>query len=258
VTQEKIKCLIADDEPHARRLIRTLLEKKSDFEIVAECGDGRSAVDAARRLHPDLLFLDVQMPGMDGFEVLASLAEGRLPSVIFVTAYDRYALKAFDVHALDYLLKPEDEDRFAQTLERAKAAIRGGAADEDRRKLEALLLDLQRSNPGFSRLLLKSAGRITFLPLEEIDWIEAAGNYMRVHAGKETHLMRETMASLESRLDPMRFVRIHRSVIVNLDRIQELVPSQKGEFDVRLRGGSLLTLSRKYRPEIEARLGGKL
>ncbi|MHC4943209.1 MAG: LytR/AlgR family response regulator transcription factor [Planctomycetota bacterium] len=254
----KIKTLIVDDEPHARRLIRTLLAKEKDFEVSGECENGREAIIALKSRRLDLVFLDVQMPEIDGFDVLLALPPDRLPAVIFVTAYDKYAVRAFEVHALDYLLKPVDEDRFNQALERARLQLKGEQLGETQQKLESLVHDLRKQRLGFERLLVKSAGRIMFLPHEDVDWIEAAGNYMRIHAGGEIHLMRETMAGLAKKLDPNRFVRIHRSAMVNLHRIKELAPSRKGEFDVFLQNGDRLTLSRKFRPVVEAALGKKL
>jgi two-component system LytT family response regulator len=254
----KLKTLIVDDEPHARRLIRTLLEKEDDFEIEGECENGREAVEILLSRRMDLVFLDVQMPQIDGFDVLMALPPERIPAVIFVTAHDQYAVRAFEVHALDYLLKPVDEDRFIQALDRARSQARVGPGDALQQKLESLVQDIRKQRLGKERLLVKSAGRIVFLPHEEIDWIEAAGNYMRIHAGGEIHLMRETMTGLAKRLDPDRFARIHRSAMVNIDRIKELAPSRKGEFDVFLQSGERLTLSRKFRPAVEAALGRKL
>jgi two-component system LytT family response regulator len=254
----KIKTIIVDDEPHARRLIRTLLEGEADFEIAAECGDGAQAIEAIEKLEPDLVFLDVQMPEIDGFAVIDALDDERLPVVVFVTAYDQYAVKAFDVHALDYLLKPFDSDRFGETLARIRTAVGASGDGAFRERLVGLLKDVSAGRRPPERLLVKSGGRITFVPVAEIDWIEASGNYLHIHRGGEMHLMRQTMTRMESLLDPQRFVRIHRSTIVNLDRIKELQPSLKGEFEVILDSGARLILSRTYRPVLEERLGRQL
>ena len=251
----KIRALIVDDEPLGRERIRTLLKEDAEVEVAGECPDGPRAVAAIERLKPDLLFLDVQMPEMDGFAVLDAIAEKHMPAIIFVTAYDRYAVKAFEVHALDYLLKSFDRERFGSALARAKEEIRrshGGALNE---RLAGLLADLEAKKQRTTRVVIKSAGRIFFLPVAEIDWVEAADNYVRIHAGREAHLVRETLQSLENRLDPARFLRIHRSTIVNLDRIRELQPLFHGDYAVRLRDGTELTLSRNYREKLGEPLG---
>jgi two-component system LytT family response regulator len=251
----KIRALIVDDEPLGRERIRTLLRDDAEVEIVGEISDGRGAVAAVERLKPDLLFLDVQMPEMDGFAVVDAIAEKHLPAIIFVTAYDRYAVRAFEVHALDYLLKSYDRDRFESAVERAKDEIRrlhDGALNE---RVAGLLEDLELRKQCASRLVIKSAGRIFFLRVEEIDWVEAADNYVRIHAGREGHLVRETLQSLEGRLDPRQFLRIHRSSIVNLDRIRELKPAFHGDYAVFLRDGTELTLSRNYKEKLGEPLG---
>jgi two-component system LytT family response regulator len=253
-----IRALIVDDEPLARTRLRALLDGEADVEVVGECGDGQAALAAVAELAPDLLFLDVQMPALDGFGLLEALGPGRLPAVVFVTAYDRYALRAFEVHALDYLLKPFDRDRFRKALDRARAQLAAagrGAADP---RLLALLEDTRGARRPLERLVVKSAGRVFFLRTEEIDWIEAAGNYVRLHAGADTHLLRDTMNGLEARLDPQRFLRVHRSTIVNVDRIQELQPWFHGDYLVILRDGTQLTLSRGYRPKVEEHFGTAL
>jgi two-component system LytT family response regulator len=251
----KLRVLIVDDEPLAREKLRTLLQKEPDVEIAGECRDGAEAVTAIARITPDLVFLDVQMPEVDGFGVLEALPPRALPAVIFVTAYDRYALKAFEVHALDYLLKPFDRARFQKALFRARAELerdrRGGALDQ---RLRALLKDLNQKRPYAQRLVIREAGRVFFLRVEELDWIEAAGNYARLHAGGDTHLMRETMKALETRLDPDRFVRIHRAAIVNLDRVKELRPGFRGEYVVVLKGGREIISSRSQSERIRALL----
>jgi two-component system LytT family response regulator len=254
----KIRTLIVDDEPLARQRVRTLLEADPDIAVVGECADGRQAVAELRSLRPDLVFLDVQMPVLDGFGVLEALAGGPVPVVIFITAHDRYALKAFEVHALDYLLKPFDRDRFSAALERAKARVRQGTtAALDERLLE-LLESVQGRRPMPERLVVKSAGRVYFVRLEEVDWIEAAGNYVRLHVGREDHLLRESLSGLESRLDPRRFVRIHRSTIVSLEHIREIQPGFHGDHVIILRDGTELALSRSCREKLEASLGHAL
>jgi two-component system LytT family response regulator len=247
--------VIADDEPLGRERISTLLRDHPEVEIVGEVADGREAVAAVERLRPDLLFLDVQMPEMDGFAVLGAIAEKHLPAVIFVTAYDCYAVQAFQVHALDYLLKSYDRDRFENAVERAKNEIRRSRDGAFNERVAGLLEDLESRKQRAVRLVIKSAGRIFFLRVEEIDWVEAADNYVRIHVGRDAHLVRETLQSLECRLDPKRFLRIHRSTIVNIDRIQELKPSFHGDYAVFLRDGTELTLSRNYREKLNEPLG---
>jgi two-component system LytT family response regulator len=253
-----IRTLIVDDEPLARQRVRALLEGEPDVEVVGECGDGRRAAAAIAELKPDLVFLDVQMPHLDGFGVLDAVRADHLPAVVFVTAYDRYALRAFEVHALDYLLKPFDRERFHKALGRARAQLRREPGADVSRRLLALLEDVQGARKGLERLVIKSGGRVCFVRTDEIDWVEAAGNYLRLHVGGEVHLLRETMNRLEARLDPARFLRIHRSTMVNIERIQELQPTFHGEHVVLLRDGTELTLSRGYRDRLQELLGGSL
>ncbi len=251
----KIRTLIVDDEPLGRERIRTLLGSDQEIEIIGECGDGRQAIIAIEKFCPDLVFLDVQMPELDGFSVLDQVAPVQMPFVIFVTAYDRYAVQAFEVHALDYLLKSFDRDRFLAALQRAKDEIRRSREGHWNDRLAGLLEDLQARQKRLTRIIIKSAGRIGFLRIEEIDWVEAADNYVRIHAGRESHLIRETLQSLERRLDSTKFLRIHRSTIVNIDRIQELRPLFHGDFAVKLVDGTELTLSRKFRENLAEPLG---
>ncbi|HXJ03986.1 MAG TPA: LytTR family DNA-binding domain-containing protein [Candidatus Acidoferrum sp.] len=251
----KIRTLIVDDEPLGRERISSLLCGDHEVDVIGECADGRQAIAAIEECKPDLVFLDVQMPEVDGFGVVDAICSERMPVIIFVTAYDRYAVKAFEVHALDYLLKSFDRERFAAALRRAKEEIgrlRGGALNE---RLAGLIEDLQAKKDRLTRLVIKSAGRIVFLRIEEIDWIEAADNYVRVHAGREAHLIRETLQSLEKRLDPAIFLRIHRSSLVNLNRIRELQPIFHGDYAVKLIDGTELTLSRNYREKLLQPLG---
>ncbi len=254
-----IRTLIVDDELAAREGIRHLLAADPEIVVAGECANGRDAAAAIRDGAPDLVFLDVQMPELDGFEVLREVGVERAPAVVFVTAFDHYALRAFDVHAIDYLLKPFTDERFRQSLERAKQQVRHGRLGELSQKLAALLGPGEPSRaarPRFlDRLLVKSGGKVTLLPVGEIDWIDAEGDYVRIHVGKTWHLLRETMKNLEGQLDPTRFVRIHRSTIVNLEKVKELQPFFRGEYVVVLHTGATLKLSRGYRETLEARLG---
>ncbi len=245
-----IRAVIVDDEPLARKRIHDLLREDREIEIVGECCSGSQALEMLEREKPDLLFLDVQMPEVDGFELLEAM-EGICPAVIFVTAYDKYALRAFDAQAVDYLLKPFNENRFQQAVQRAKERIRKAEGGQMSTELLSLLKDVQSGRKPAERLVIKSGGRVLFLKAGEIDYIEAAGNYLNLYVGKETHLIRETMQSLEARLDPERFLRIHRSTIVNLERIKELQPWFGGEYVVILRDGRKLTLSRTYRARVQ-------
>jgi two-component system LytT family response regulator len=250
-----LRVAIVDDEPVARRRIRRLLGPDRGVTIVAECGDGAAAVRAIRTLAPDLVFLDVQMPELDGFGVLRALAPGPLPAVIFLTAFDRYAIAAFEVHALDYLLKPVSADRCARAVAHARAAIAERRATGDPR-LRAALAEAGRRP--LTRLPVRNAGRVVIVDLAEVDWIQAADNYVTLHAGGHEHLLRETLGRLEKEIDPDRFVRIHRSTIVQVDRIRELRPAFHGDFVVVLRDGTQLTLSRGYRAKVEQVIGRAL
>jgi two-component system LytT family response regulator len=256
----KIKAIIVDDEPPARRNLRALLKCVPDIELVKECGNGRDAVSSIRALQPDLVFLDVQMPEMDGFEVLENLAGQLLPVIIFVTAYDQYALKAFEVSALDYLLKPFDDARFQKAIGQARRQIEQRDSSELGRRL-LTFLGMREYKTDFTppryltRLMVKTAGRVIFIRAEEIDWIEASDNYLRLHVGSKAHLLRQTMNELEAALNPEQFVRIHRSTIVNLDRIKELFSHFNGEHLVILHNGTELKLSRGRKEWLEQRLG---
>lgn len=249
------RVVIVDDEPLARERLRMLLAGEEWIEIVAECPDGPSAVAAIQKLKPELVFLDVQMPGATGFEVIQAIGPERMPFVIFVTAYDRYALRAFDVHALDYLLKPFDRERFQQALLRARQQLERQSHGELERRLLQLVQDLKPAPQRLERFVIKAGGRVFFVRSEEIDWIEAAGNYVKLHVGPDAHLFRETMNALESQLDPDIFFRVHRSHIVNIERVRELQPWFNGEYVVFLRDGTRLTLSRGYREKLQERIG---
>jgi two-component system LytT family response regulator len=252
---KKIKVLVADDEPLARERLAGLLSQEADIEVVGQARDGEEAVTAIHDDSPDLVFLDVQMPQMSGFDVIEAVGSDRMPLVVFVTAYDQHALKAFQVRALDYLLKPFDRERFKDALGRARKQLERDENGDLGRRLLALVKDLRRDQPKSDRLVVKSGGRLFFLRTDEIDWVEAAGNYVRLHVGPGSHLLRETMNAIEGRLDPEKFFRIHRSRIVNMERIQELQPWLNGEYAVLLRTGTRLTLSRGDREKLQDRLG---
>ena len=252
---KKIKVLVVDDEPLARERLTTLLSNEPDVELVGPARDGEEAITAIHDDEPDLVFLDVQMPQMNGFDVIDAVGGDKMPLVIFDTAYDQHALKAFQVKALDYILKPFDRERFADALQRARRQIERDETGDLGRRLLALVKDLRRDQPKTDRLVVKSGGRLFFLRMDEIDWIEAAGNYVRLHVGTTSHLLRETMNAIEGRLDAEKFFRIHRSRIVNMERIKEMQPWLNGEYAVVLRTGTRLTLSRGYREKLQERLG---
>ena len=249
-----IRTLIVDDEPLARRKIRALLEREQDIEIVGECATGTAAVATVRQTSPDLMFLDIQMPGLDGFNTLEKIGEERLPRVVFVTAYDKYALRAFEVHALDYILKPFDRERITQVLGRVRCEM----ANSINRQLLSALQDVRTAAQHHKTLLVKHAGNILFVPQEEIDWVAAADNYVRLHVGSKTYLLRETVSKLETTLDQRCFARIHRSTIVNIKRIDRLQPLFHGDYLVVLQNGVRLTLSRTYRLRFEHVLGQQI
>jgi two-component system LytT family response regulator len=236
----KLRALIVDDEPLARSNLRILLRRDADIESIEECGSGAEAVAAIRKAAPDLVFLDVQMPECDGFEVLKILkGDESLPVIVFVTAYDEYALRAFDTGALDYLLKPFDDARFHLAMQRAKQKI---AAQES---------VLPQETP---RLTVRSAGQVAYVRIPDIDWVEAADYYVCLHVGLKSHLLRKSMAELEQELDPQIFCRIHRSTIVNLRRVQSLEVDEAGEYEVILDGGRKLRLSRRFRKDLQSRM----
>ncbi len=259
--RKKIRTLIVDDEPLARRNLRVLLEDDPEIEIVGECGSGYEALEVINEQPPDLLFLDIQMPEMSGFEVLERIEHGRIAAVVFVTAFDQYALRAFEVHALDYLLKPFDDARFEKALRQAKAQIEQREINQLSRKLFALLEDRaapsEKKTTGYlTRFMIKASGRVLFLKAEEVDWIAADDYYVKLHTGRKTHMLRETLSDLETRLDPEKFIRIHRSTIVNIERIKELHPHFNGEYLVILHDGTELKLSRSRREQVQAALKG--
>jgi two-component system LytT family response regulator len=246
-----IKVLIVDDEPIIRRGLRNHLSRRQSYEVVGECCNGHTAIDSIRQLQPDLVFLDVQMPEVDGFGVIREIGAQAMPQVVFVTAFDEYAVQAFDVNALDYLLKPFDDERFSRCLSRVEQRL---ATPRDEESLVEKLASLVagQSKPSRSdRIAIRNSDRITLLQTEEIDWIEAADNYVEIHVGKHVHLMRETLSNLEQRLQPFRFLRIHRSRLVNADRIKELHPLFHGEYELVLTDGTHLTSSRHYRDVLQ-------
>lgn len=243
----KIRVIIADDEPLARERIRVLLAREQDVEVVAECANGQETVAAVRAQAVDLLFLDVQMPGMDGFEALRAMSTERLPLVIFVTAFDEHAVKAFEVHALDYLLKPFKPQRFKDTVQRARQTLATAQGDAVSEKLLALLGQRRPAQEYITRVTVKTGERVVVLKAEQIEYIEAAGNYVILHVGKENHVLRETLTALEQKLNPRQFLRISRSALVNADQIRELQPLFKGEHAVLLRNGKQLTMTRGIR-----------
>jgi two-component system LytT family response regulator len=249
----KIRVLIVDDEPLARRGMWQLLEPEKDFEVVAEAANGHEAISAIQKYSPDLVFLDVQMPLLDGFSVIQKAGVENLPELVFVTAYDEYAIRAFEVHALDYLLKPIDKERFQKTLKRVRTGIKTRKRNEMDGGISALLSELEsaKSNGGqqgyLSRIAVKEAGRINFVGVDEIDWISSDGNYVKLHTKSKTHHLRETMDGLEHKLDPQKFLRLRRSVIVCIDQISELHPLFNGEYAVILKDKTELSSSRRYR-----------
>jgi two-component system LytT family response regulator len=253
-----IRTLIVEDEPLMRERLRGLLTQEPDVVSIGECANGPEAVAALAADRPDLVFLDVQMPGLNGFEVIEAVGVERMPATIFVTAYDRYALKAFEVHALDYLLKPFNRQRFQQALERARTRLRQARPAEVHELLRTLLADVQAAARAPRRLVVKSDNRIALVKPEDVDWVEAAGNYVRLHVGKDEHLLRATMEGVEAQLPPRQFVRIHRSTIVNIERIRSMEPGFHGDFVVELHDGTELPLSRTYRPKLEELLGRPL
>lgn len=253
-----LRVLIADDEPLVRSGMRSLLDDEANVTVVAEARNGVEAVAAIREHEPDVVFLDVQMPGMDGFEVVAALSSDERPWIVFVTAYDAYAIRAFDVHALDYVLKPFDAERFRLALSRARARhdeAKHARSGSDR--IAALLAELKPAKRYADRLLLKHDGTVVVVLADDIDWIEAADNYVKVHARTGRYMVRESIKAMETKLDPSRFARAHRSAIVNLTRVRALDPMAAGEYVVTLTSGARITLSRGYRDSFRERLEGK-
>lgn len=249
-----MRVLIADDEPLARTRIKVLLADAPDVTIVGECANGREAADSIRAHAPDVVFLDIQMPELDGFGVLQQAGDTPLPAIIFVTAFDQFAVRAFEVHALDYILKPFDRDRFNRALQRARDHVARGQAAITHAQIRALLADLRPQERRDERILIKSSGKGILIATSEIDWVESAGNYVTIHAGGQGHLLRETMKSMEQRLDRQAFRRIHRNIIVNINRIKELHAMGKGEYVLKLRDGTRLSVSRRFRHNLDGAL----
>jgi two-component system LytT family response regulator len=266
----RLRVVVVDDEPHARATLRLLLARHPDVDLLAECGDGAEAVEVLRRERPNLVFLDVQMPEKDGFGVLAELDEEETPAVVFVTAYDAHALRAFEVRALDYLLKPFSDERFDRALERVRSELREHGLAELARRVHGLVsrgaelaeaakpgegaeglgAPASPAEGGASRLLIPGTGRTLVVPVADIDWIEAEDYYVRVHTRGRAHLLRRSLADLERELDPARFVRVHRSALVNVDRVRQLRPLTKGDAVLELEGGRELRLSRTHRERL--------
>ena len=254
----RIRALVVDDEPLARAMIREMLESDSEVEIVAECANGRDAVEVIKSAAPDIVFLDIQMPEIGGFEVLESLEPHAHPYVIFVTAYDQYAVRAFEVHALDYLLKPFDRERFEGAWQRAKSQIKLDRTSRRDHDIIALLEELKAGPRFLERLVIKNGGRVFFLHVQDVHCIEAEGNYVRVYDNQKGYLLRETISSLEEQLDPKQFLRIHRSAIVKIDRIKEMQPWFHGEYRIIMENGKQLALSRNYRANLQEAVGNGL
>ena len=253
---ESIRALIVDDEPLARDRLRGLLQEVAGVEILGECINGIEAVEAIRRQRPDVVFLDIQMPEVNGFGVLERLGSDVPPAIVFTTAYDKFALQAFEVHAVDYLLKPFDTRRFQKAIERVKTTLRRPPPAPDwQQQIQALLADIKGAGKGPERIAVKTGGKVLLVRFDDIDWIESADNYVNLHVGAEHHLHRETMAALEGRLPENKFLRISRSAIINVERVKELHPLFHGEYTVVLRNGTRLTLSRSYRDRLQHLLG---
>jgi two-component system LytT family response regulator len=249
-----LQVIIVDDEPLARSRVRRMLQGHTDVEIIAECSNGKQAIEAVRKHKPDLLLLDVEMPEMDGFEVVDALGKD-LPYIVFITAYNQYAIRAFEVHALDYLLKPFNESRLTKAFERARDRIRDSEKEHFNERIIRLLEDIRGESHYMERLILRNDRKIWFMNVNQIDWFEADGKYVNVHAGKEAHLVRESLTSLESKLDPKNFARIHRSSIVNINRIKEFQPWFHGDYRILLKDGTELILSRTYRKQFRDLIG---
>ena len=259
---KKIRTLIVDDEPLARRTIRDLLQNDSEIEIIGECGSGHEAVEFLRRQPPDILILDIQMPGMNGFEVLARIDHGRIPAIVFITAFDQYALKAFEVHAMDYLLKPFTDERFRETMRQAKSHVELREINRLSQSLRDLLNEYAGAEKGglvkrksyLTRFMIKTGSRVVFVNASDVDWITADNYYIKLHVNGKSHLLRISMNELEEKLDPKRFLRIHRSTIINFDRVKELHQNPNGEYIVVLKNGTELKLSRSRRERLDALL----
>ena len=253
-----LRTVIADDERLARKKLRILLSAEAEIEIVAECSDGDQTIAVLNELNPDLLLLDIQMPGMDGFAVLRAIQPEKMPIVIFTTAYDQYAVKAFEAHALDYLLKPFDQERLHGAVQRARAEAQKLQDRDATSRILEFLNKVKPAPPVERRLAFKTGGRVVFLDLDDIDWLAAAANYVTLNVGSESYTLREGIGHIAQRLDQRKFVRIHRSMIVNVNKIKELQPVNSGEYIVVLKSGKELSCSRGYRDRLEELIDKKL
>lgn len=259
MTELKLRALIVDDEPPARSILRQMLKDDSEIEVIGECSNGREAASLLRIQTPDLMFLDIQMPEMDGFALLEALDADQMPAVIFVTAYDRYAVRAFEVAAVDYLLKPFNYARLAKALQRAKSNLLERSGEDRSRQVIELLHQINARSEYLDRFIIKNNGRTLLIPVDDVEWIETDGNYLLLHVGQMTHLLRETLQNMERRLNPRKFLRIHRSAMVNLDCIKELHMHVNGEDQiVILKDGHQLTLSRRFREKVSQALGASI
>jgi two-component system LytT family response regulator len=246
----KIRALIADDEPLAREWVRSAIADDPDLDVIGEAGDGFEAAEAIRRLKPDLVFLDVQMPGLDGFGVLEALSPEEIPAVVFITAFDQYAVRAFETQAVDYLMKPFSRERVEEAVRRVRELVKGRSLEDFRESIAKIVEKVRRDRSYPEWVLLKADGKNVFVKVRDIDWIESSRNNVRIHVGPTLYLLHETTTAIASRLDPKRFLRIHRSAIVNIERIRELHPWFNGDYAVILRDGTQLTLSASYRDRL--------
>jgi two-component system LytT family response regulator len=247
----KIRALIVDDEPLAREWVRSAVAEDPELEVLGECGDGFEAAEAIRRLKPDLVFLDVQMPGLDGFGVLEALSPQEIPAVVFVTAFDQYAVRAFEAQAVDYLMKPFSKERVEEAVRRVRELVKGRSIEDFRESIARIVEKIRRDRSFPEWVLLKADGKNVFVKVRDIDWIESSRNNVRIHVGTTIYLLHETTSAIASRLDPKKFLRIHRSAIVNIERIKELHPWFNGDYAVILRDGTQLTLSSSYRDRLK-------
>jgi two-component system LytT family response regulator len=246
-----IRARIVDDEPLAREWVRSAIAEDPELEVMGECGDGFEAAEAIRRLKPDLVFLDVQMPGLDGFGVLEALTPEEIPAVVFVTAFDQYAVRAFEAQAVDYLMKPFSKERVEEAVRRVRELVKGKSLEDFRESISRIVEKIRRDRSFPEWVLLKSDGKNVFVKVKDIDWIESSRNNVRIHVGTTLYLLHETTSAIASRLDPKKFLRIHRSAIVNIERIKELHPWFNGDYAVILRDGTQLTLSSSYRDRLK-------
>lgn len=249
--KRKVRTIVVDDEPLACKRLAKLLKEDDEIEVVEICANGQEAIEQINEQSPDLIFLDIQMPEINGFEVLQNIEPEKVPIVIFVTAYDEYALQAFEVHALDYLMKPFNKERFRDSLKRAKTTILNDNTEMIGEKIENLLNYLEPEEESLKRILIKTSNRYFFLKTVDIDWIESAGNYVRIHSGNSNYLIRETMINMEKKLDSEQFFRIHRSTIINVDKVKELEQWFHGDYQVIMYNDEKLTMSRNYKELLE-------